>query len=111
MKTQSDNKLPLAVKLQGGGLINFNEQVVNVPVMPGQPEKTAFEYDQVKVSDQPTKGEIVSAIIRSKYSSDDELAIIHNGNDTPAHETEMVEFMAFRVEAKVLAVQALSMIS
>lgn len=108
MKTQSDNKLPLILKLQGGVLINFNESEISIPSMPGQPAKTGYEYDQVKVSESPTKGEIVSAVIRSKYSADDELALIHNGSDTDKHAQELSEFIAFRIEAKEIASQVLS---
>ena len=107
MKTQSDNQLPLTQVLQGGLLINFNEQKIAV-TNPDHSDRTAYEYDQVKVSMEPTKGEIVSAIIRSKYSIDDEFAITHNGSDTPIHAQELTDFMAFRVLAKEISTQILT---
>jgi hypothetical protein len=101
MKTQSDTRPPASQKLQGGTLIAFNIEEITVEHM-GESHK-GYEYDQVKVSDEPTRSEIIEAVIRSKYSASDELAIIHNGKDTPKHTEEFDEFMAYRVMAKEIA--------
>lgn len=101
MKAQYDSSPSLIQKLQGGILINFNIKQVTVEKMSGQ--STSFECEQVKVSQNPDKGEIASAIIRSKYSTSDELALIHNGTDTETHSSELNEFTEFRSEAKRIA--------
>ncbi len=72
---------------------------------------TTFECDQVKVSENPDKGEIVSAIIRTKYSTSDELALIHNGTDTAIHTAELADFMVFRTQAKEIADNVLSQLA
>ncbi len=106
MKAQYDNAPALMQKLQGGILINFNitQGITQSPTG----DKAVFECDQVKVSENPNKGDIVSAIIRTRYSASDELALIHNGEDTKEHAEELVEFTSFRAFAKTTAELVLS---
>lgn len=105
MKTSADSTPALWLFLQGGILINFN--VLPTTVIDQHGTRTAYEYDSVKVSEQPTKGEIVSAIIRANYTESDELAIIHNGIDTEAHAAQLLLFNEYRIMAKGIANQVL----
>lgn len=97
MKSQSDSRPSLAQKLQGGILINFN--IVET--------ENGFEYDQVKVSETPTKSEIVEAVMASKYTTGAEFAAINNKDSEPE---EYQEYQDFRVFAKAIADEVLTLI-
>ena len=105
MKVKSDNKLPLVQRLQGGVLVSYNERELT-----NKQSSTFYEYDQVKVPENPDKGDIVSAIIRTKYANNDELALLHNGSDTLPHSLELEEFNEFRIEAKAVAGEVLRLL-
>jgi hypothetical protein len=98
MKTQYQTAPPFFERLQGGILINFNIKEI----------ERGFECDQVKVSETPTRSEIIAALIRANYSADDELAIIHNGTDTPAHAQELADFNDYRAAVKAIATEVLN---
>ena len=61
-----------------------------------------FEFDTVKVSDEPTRDEVIDALIRSKYSLSQEFALINNFNMNKDVE-EYEAFQTFRAECKGIA--------
>ena len=92
MKNQSSVRPSLTERLQGAMFVNFN--IVEV--------ETGFEFDTVKVSEEPTRDELIDALIRSKYSLSQEFALINNFNadkDTKEYES----FQTFRAECKGIA--------
>ena len=101
MKVQSKESPQKTEMLQGGMLINFNVEEKTKEIM-GTTE-TYFEYEQCKVSSEPTKAEIISAIIETKYDKNAQIAILYNGTATPEREAEYNEYRDFRAEAKQIA--------
>lgn len=66
MKSLSDSKQDLAYPLQGGLLVNFNHVQKSETNMTGQVHNY-WECNQVKVSLQPTKAEIVAAVMADGF--------------------------------------------
>ena len=92
MKNQSSVRPSLTERLQGAMLVNFN--IVEV--------ENGFEFDTVKVSEEPTRDEVIDALIRSKYSLSHEFALINNFNMNKDVE-EYEAFQTFRAECKGIA--------
>lgn len=93
MKITSNERPKQIEKLEAKGIILINFDI----------EKTdeGFAYNQVGVSNSPTKGEIVNAIISSKYSIDAELAAINNYQiKEENYEKENSEYQEYRKQAK-----------
>lgn len=61
MKSQSDDQKPLVQHLQGGILINTNETPKQREEM-DRSIRNYYEYDQFKVSETPTREEIIGVI-------------------------------------------------
>lgn len=92
MKNQSSVRPSLTEKLQGAMFVNFN--IIEI--------ENGFEFDTVKVSEEPTRDEVIDALIRSKYSLSQEFALINNFNaDKDIEEYEA--FQTFRAECKGIA--------
>ena len=97
MKNQSSVRPSLTERLQGAMFVNFN--IVEI--------ENGFEFDTVKVSEEPTRDELIDALIRSKYSLSQEFALINNFNadkDTEEYES----FQVFRIDCKGIADQVMS---
>ena len=61
-----------------------------------------YEYDIVKVSEEPTRDEVIDALIRDKYSLSQEFALINNynaGKDLEEYEA----FQVYRIDCKAIA--------
>lgn len=97
MKNQSSVRPSLTERLQGAMFVNFN--IVEV--------ENGFEFDTVKVSEEPTRDEVIDALIRSKYSLSHEFSLINNFNaDKDIEEYEA--FQVFRIDCKGIADQVMS---
>jgi len=108
MKTQGDNKPNLHYYLQGGLIINVNEEQKTGYTMENT-EYTYWEYDSIKVSENPTKSEIVNSIINCKYTPDNETAAINNYNTGESkYIIEYQEYQNYRTFAKSTADQILN---
>ena len=94
MKNQSSVRPALTEKLQGATLVNFN--IIEV--------EGGFEFDTVKVSEEPTYSEVIEAIITSSYSTGREFACINNKEEKP---DEYTAYQLFRETAKDIAKQVL----
>jgi len=92
MRTQGDNKPELYYYLQGGIIINVNEEQRTGSTMDG--EKIYWEYDSIKVSENPTKAEIVNSI-----------------TGEPKYITEYQNYQMYRTFAKTIADNILSEIT
>jgi hypothetical protein len=102
MKSYSDNIPDQILNIQGNVLIN-----VNVVESEG-----SFKYDQVTVTNDATRNEIVSAIIRSRYTADDEIALINNLNKgDEKYVNEYNDYQDYRIFAKNLADQVFTKIN
>jgi hypothetical protein len=97
MKANYDH-MPQPIEGVGNGsfLINYNvEQVL-------KDEKTSYDCDQVLVWNEPTRDQIISAIIRDKYNQDQVEALTANylaGKDV----AEFAAFQTHRAIAKSVA--------
>ena len=92
MKSNSTVSPQLISRLQNSVIISFN--IVEV--------EGGFEYDQVKVSEEPTRDEVINALIRDKYSLSQEFALINNynaGKDLEEYEA----FQVYRIDCKTIA--------
>ena len=97
MKNQSSVRPALTEKLQGATLVNFN--IIEV--------EGGFEFDTVKVSEEPTRDELINALIRDKYTLSQEFALINNFNMNKDVE-EYEAFQVFRIDCKGIADQVMS---
>ena len=79
MKSQSGSQQPLLQYSQGGILITFNS-IQKTKIDPFKGEQKYWEADQIKVSDNPTRDEIIEAIIGTNFSIKNEIAFINNNN-------------------------------
>ena len=86
-----------------------NTRVINydiTPVEDAETGRTSYNHERVTVKKTARYGEIVSAIIRSRYNADEEFAVNNNFNiENPEQEDidEYNEYQSFRVLAKILA--------
>ena len=64
--------------------------------------ENGFEFDTVKVSEEPTRDEVIDALIRDKYSLSQEFALINNFNSGKDLE-EYEAFQVYRIECKGIA--------
>jgi hypothetical protein len=103
-KTESKN-CPKVITLLRHKRIAFNLEEVSRQTEEGVSE-IFYRYDEVIVSRSATRDEMISAIIRTRYSLDEELALVNNINKqlpTTEDEAEYAEFQQFREFAKQLA--------
>jgi hypothetical protein len=109
MKVQSNTRPEALQKLQGGLLINFDIAPYTKKRISVTEE--GFEYEQVKVSTQPTRSEIIEAILLDKYPTGRQLALLYNKDDgNTEHQSEYTEYQAYRVFAKGVADEVLRII-
>lgn len=106
MKTYSNEPKPL--KVEDGKYINiyFDEKKIESTNDEGE-TTIQYEYESVDApqgADYPT---LVSAIVRTRYSSDAVEAIILNDNDTAEHAQQYADLEAWRTHAKEVAKQVL----
>lgn len=97
MKNQSSVRPSLTERLQGAMFVNFN--IIEV--------EGGFEFDTVKVSEEPTRDELINALIRDKYTLCQEFALINNFNMNKDVE-EYEAFQVFRIDCKGIADQVMS---
>lgn len=98
MKVQSNEQLP-AYQVSGQELrIHWDAQEITADGMDGP--VTYWEQSEALCGVADSRGQIISAIIRSVYSIDDELATINNQANKP---DEYAAYQAFRAQAKQLA--------
>jgi len=111
MKTQGNTKPNLYYYLQGGLIININEEQKTGSTM-NDIEHIYWEYDSIRVSEEPSKSEIVNSIILCKYTTESEIATINNYNTGEAkYITEYQEYQNYRTFAKTTASQIITEIS
>lgn len=72
MTIQTPNQQSVLQPNKGGFMLNYNERTVEVTDPDTGATETWYEYDQVWVPAK-TKEAVVEAIIRTKYSVNDEL--------------------------------------
>lgn len=97
MKVQSTISPPLIARLQGAMIVSYNVTEI----------EGGYEYDIVKVSEEPTRDEVIDALIRDKYTLSQEFALINNFNaDKDIEEYEA--FQVFRIYCKGIADQVMS---
>lgn len=99
MKTYSDDQ-PESYAVSGHELrVHWNIQQVTAPSMDDEP-RMHWEANEALCSIFDDRGALISKIIRSVYSVDDEIATINNQSTKP---DEYAAYQAFRAEAKALA--------
>lgn len=101
--------MPELVNHEGNTVrIEFGYEPVEVTTQPmGEDEepqtKTEYVGYTVRVEQPLDYGKVVSAIVRTKYSSDQVEAIVLNGSDTPEHKAEYEALQQWRSHAKEIA--------
>ena len=108
MKAEFDEK-PLGLSIydaQGKVMVCWNiEQVVKEPIMPDESPKTIWVCD-IAIAENNSREAVIQAIIRSRYSVDDEFAI-HRKKVAGINESEFEQYNAFSEFAKETATQLL----
>ena len=98
MKFQTDI-LPQTYEVSGAELrINFNVQRVEREFMDGV-KASFYEGEQVLVSKGAGRGEMIEAIVASRYTIGSELSLSRKDDTDPAK----IEYLAFVDQAKALA--------
>lgn len=101
MTTQSHEQPVLVEHIGGAYRINFNVEEKVREDMNGS--HTYYEY-YTAVSPTLNRDDVITAIIRCKYSADAEFALLNNFNQGgETYEAEYEAYQAFRGEAKALA--------
>ena len=101
MTTQSHEQPVLVEHIGGAYRINFD--VIEKVKEDMNGSHTYFEYTTA-VSPTLNRGDIITAIIRTKYSADDEFALLNNLNKGGAtYEQEYETYQLFRARAKEIA--------
>ena len=104
MKQLSFDKQPLIINEQDTIVINFDETEVLVRDHQTEKDVKAYTYETIRINrSEYNYGGIVSAVVRSRYSSDNVEAIVLNGSDTEEHAAEYAALQAWRAEAKRIA--------
>ena len=104
MKQLSFEKQPLIINEQDTIVINFDETEVLVRDHQTEEDVKAYTYETIRINrSEYNYGGIVSAVVRSHYSSDNVEAIVLNGSDTEEHASEYAALQAWRVHAKEVA--------
>ena len=99
MKTYSDTH-PEVYAVSGSELrIHWNLREAPSPGMSGE-SRTQWEANEAVCSVNDDRGTLISKIIRSVFTVDDEIALINNQTTEP---DEYAAYQAFRTEAKALA--------
>jgi hypothetical protein len=66
-------------------------------------EETNYAYREVKLNDKQNRGEMIASVIETKFSKDDQIAMLANeGDGISEHEQKIQEFQNFRAFAKAL---------
>ena len=72
MKSQS-NEFPIKIQDLGNGTSHFNYNVIEDV---SEEQRTFYKYDQVIIKNPVTYSKKIVALIREKYTVDDELSIL-----------------------------------
>lgn len=79
MKANSVFNKPSILENRGDGTYFYNYNIVErIKQEEDSIETLSYDYDQVIIYGEPTYSKIVSSIIRSDYSSSNEIALINN---------------------------------
>ena len=90
----SSNIAPKTTEYLGNGKYHYNYNVV-------QSEVDRFDYNQVVVKGEPTYESTVAAIIRERYTVDEEMAIQRKGIADNSNQ-EFVDYNSFVEEVKAM---------
>lgn len=93
MRVTSVEKLPVYQVIGPKLRIHWNYQDVAAT----EDSLKSWSCEEACLNKSANRGEIISAIIRSRYTVDAEFAAINNGGE------DYAEFLTFRNEAKILA--------
>ena len=99
MKTQSIERPPVFKEAEDGvsKFYNFNIKEAEVEIEGNK--QAGFEYDFIQFVGDPDYGKFVSHIIRMKYSTSDELALLRQRETKPE---KFAEYNAFCEGVKVM---------
>ena len=98
MKANSNNHPGEFTKSRGKRFFNFN--IIQSEKTDEHGTRTVFDYDQVEIAGTD-KNSKIRAIIRDKYSIDDEIALINNKLKNKDIDSEYDEYQTFRAATKV----------
>ncbi|SFU36493.1 hypothetical protein SAMN05216364_100626 [Porphyromonadaceae bacterium KHP3R9] len=104
MKTNSDHRPPALLDL-GDGSYHFNFNIKEIEVEDESGNRMAFEYDTVHVQNDRYET-IVAAMIRDRYSLDDELSIHRQRDEKPV---EFQVYFDYCEECKTIVKQGLGL--
>ncbi|MGQ1890651.1 hypothetical protein ACT29H_09435 [Thermophagus sp. OGC60D27] len=98
MKAQATKRPPDIEDLGKQKRFNFNVQEIDTD------DGTIFEYEFVVCDNN--RDSLITALIRRKYTTDKELALINNYQDgEQEHIDEYNEYQSYRIECKTIANQ------
>lgn len=83
MKAQSYNKLPVFFNIGNGKThYNYNETEKEIEQPDGE-KVTIYEYDQVTIQGEVNRESMIDAVIRERYSINEELAVQRQRDSKP----------------------------
>lgn len=104
MKTNSDHR-PESLLDLGDGSWHFNYNIQEIEVNDESGARTAFEYDTVHIRDNRYES-IVVAMIRERYTIDEELSIQRQRDEKTG---EFQEYFDYCEECKTIVKQGLAL--
>jgi hypothetical protein len=97
MKSSSDKYPQTIVKSNNKTQVRFDIEEVTKEVF-GE-VCVSYNFSYIEIVGELTRAKIISAIIRTKYSEDDEIALINNNFISPSS-SEYDEYQSFRTHSK-----------
>lgn len=97
MKVNSDHTPEQFTKSKGKLFFNYN--IVESEKIDEQGTRTVFDYESIEVKDK-NKNTIIAAIMRDKYTIDEEFAFINNKAKNKDADSEYDDYQAMRAAVK-----------
>jgi len=113
MKLQSDNKMALVTIEPKVMLVCWNEREVTIEGEGGL-SVVKYEYDYCRCAKNAGRGELIDAIVRSRYSKSQMEAIVNNylrTDRTAEQEAEFATMQEWREEAHDVAAAVLEIVN
>lgn len=96
MKANSNTPPDSFIDLGGRGLFNYN-----ITTRVTEEGETEYIYDSIKIEEPFSRDAIIRALIKERYSIDDEVALINNYNSGTG-QIEYDEYQNYRTQVKTI---------
>ncbi len=99
MIAQSKEKLAAIAATRGKILLRYNFQATTLQTQDGH-DQAGYTFEEVRINPPLTRAAAIDAIISSRYTKADEIALINNKDLDKQGATKYSDYQAFRAQAK-----------